>query len=904
MMYLRSARGLTATCASKLKSLLDPLCFGRNLRVCLTAIAVASAQAAVLTTRVGNDTLRMPSSLPEFDYTTVKAFGDLIFEDPLGVKTPPGETNRLFIIEQAGIISVITNLAAPTRTVFLDISSRVRGGSTDERGLLGMAFHPGYASNRQFYVYYSTISVNGDQLYQRLSRFRARAGQPDSADPTSEQPILTMLDEAANHNGGDVHFGPDGYLYVSLGDEGDGNDTLNNSQVIGKDFWAGIIRIDVDNRPGNLVPHAHSAIGAGTYRIPADNPFVGVTAWQGQTLNPSKVRTEFYAIGLRNPWRMSFDPVTGRLYCGDVGQEEREEVNVIVKGGNYGWAFREGLNAGPKAAPEGVIAIDPILEYTHGSGPDQGYSVIGGIVYRGQNIPALGGKYIFADYISGNVWATRYAANEPGPFFRLTVNRGTTGFGVDPANGDVLLCDGVEHTIKRLVYQRVAGSSPPATLAETGAFSDPSTLVPAPGFVPYDVNLPFWSDQAAKSRWFYVPTNAAVDFRAEQDWSFPAGSVWVKHFELELTNGVPESRRRLETRLLVKNSAGAYGVTYRWGTSTNNASVVHQDGFDEQFVIWDRSGGVLRTQVWHYPSWSECMRCHAGSAPGGSALGFNTPQLNRSFDYAGVAENQIRALHQAGYFSASSVVPPIHSLRSLARPSDDDVSLEQRVRSYLSANCSHCHAPGGAGLGSFDTRLLTPLSHAGLIDGLLSNSGGNPLSRVIAPGQPENSMMLTRLRAMGAGRMPPLGTQVLDDEAIRLFERWIVEDLPAYQTFPQWQAFHFGSALIEASSGADPDLDGGVNWQEYLAGTDPVSADSNWRLDVAQEGGSVVLSYRQVPNRGIELQWSSDPTGSSWQFLDQPFNRPFFAATNGITRVTLPAFGDRTRFFRARIYEP
>ena len=857
-----------------------------------------------LSNRVGNTTLRMPSSPPVYAYATTNAFGNLIFTDPLSVQAPLGETNRLFVLEQNGIISVITNLTAPTRTVFLNIVGRVSGGvPNDEQGLLGFAFHPGYATNRYFYVYYTTNNAAGTQRHQRLARFETTASNPDAADPASELPLLTMFDEAANHNGGDLHFGPDGYLYLSLGDEGGGNDQFNNSQLIDKDFWSGMLRIDVDNRPENLVPNPHPAINVGTYRVPADNPFVGVTIFNGRTLDPAAVRTEFYAVGLRNPWRFSFDPQTGQIYCGDVGQNAREEVDIIVKGGNYGWAFREGFIAGPKAMPSGATRIDPILDYTRGSGTNQGFSVSGGVVYRGNRIPTLFGYYIFADYVSGNLFATLYTGTTPSPFVRLAVEDGITGFGVDPSNGDVLICDASDDTIKRLVAAPISGQPMPATLAETGAFADLASLVPAEGITAYDVNVPYWSDDAMKSRWFYVPTNRTITFRATQNWSFPTGSVWIQHFELELTNGVASSRRRLETRVLVRDSgSGIYGVTYRWGNSSSDATLIPEAGLDEPFVI--NNGGILRTQIWHYPGRSECLRCHTSPAVGGFALGFNTPQLNRDFDYSGITDNQIRSLHNAGYFQ-STAEPVVSSLRTLVHASNEDASVEQRVRSYLSANCSFCHSPSGPGVGTFDTRILTPLSVAGLINGTLLNSGGDPQNRVIVPDSIARSMLLTRLSTRGTGQMPPLATTVVDTQAVALLQRWITNDLVNYQNFAQWQTNHFGSSTLpDALSNADPDGDLGPNMQEYLSGKDPKSAASFWPIQIAQDGASLILSYERIPNRGIELQWGADVTNAVWTFLDHVNNRPFFSQTTGVTRLVVPATNDVSQFFRGRIYEP
>jgi glucose/arabinose dehydrogenase/mono/diheme cytochrome c family protein len=847
----------------------------------------------------------MPASPPVYGYSTEAAFGGLNFSDPVVITAPPGETNRLFIVEQDGRVAVITNLLTPTRTVFLDIVSRVSGGvPNDERGLLGMAFHPGYATNRYFYVYYST-TTNGSP-HQRLSRFEASPTNPDQALPLSEVPLLTMADDAGNHNGGDIHFGADGYLYLSLGDEGGGNDQYNNSQIIDKDFWAGIIRIDVDLRTENLEPNPHPAIGAGTYRVPADNPFVSTTTWYGSNLVPAKVRTEFYAIGLRNPWRMSFDRETGRLYCGDVGQGAREEIDIIVNGGNYGWAFREGFIAGPKPTPPGATHINPILDYGRGSGTNQGFSVTGGVVYRGSRIPALYGHYIFADYVSGNVWSTFYDGATATPFVRLFPETGIAGFGHDPASGDVLLADQNDDIIRRLVQVPIAGAPIPETLAATRIFADLATLTPEPGFVPYDVNVPFWSDDGIKTRWFYIPTNGLVTYRDVNNWSFPTGSVWVKHFELELTNGVPSSRKRLETRVLVRyqnaGQAEVYGATYRWGDSLTNATLVPDGGLDEEFAIND--GGNVRTQIWHYPGRSECLTCHTRLTLGGLALGFNTPQLNRDFDYGVVVDNQIRAMDHAGYFLRAAT--NINSLRALARADDESVSLEQRVRSYLTANCVYCHQPGGAGLGNFDTRIFPSMTDVRLIDGTLVNNGGDPDNRVVAPGSLDHSMLLQRISTRGPGQMPPLASSVLDTEAIALVSRWITNELAGYQSFTTWQTNNFGSTNApNALASADPDEDDANNFTEYLTFTDPNQVAEFWSTEIQETGDAVEILFPRLANRRIEVQWTTDLASPiDWQFLDVPENRPHIAATNGTSRVTDSLTNGAFRIYRARVFEP
>ena len=854
--------------------------------------------------RVPNATLQMPSAPPVFGYSLTNAFGNLTFTNAVALRTPPGETNRIFVVEQGGRIAVITNLANPNRSTFLDISSRILGGApTDERGLLGLAFHPGYATNRLFFVFYTGTATTtaGTGLHDILARYRATPGNPNLADPASEVRLMVQFDDYVNHNAGDLHFGPDGYLYVSLGDEGDANDTGNNSQTITKDFFSAIMRLDVDKAPGSLRPNVHPA-STTNYAVPPDNPFVGATTFNGQPISPSAARTEFWAVGLRNPWRFCFDPDTGRLYCADVGQNQWEELNIITRGGNYGWAFREGLHGGPKAAPPGVSAINPILEYGHGSGANQGFSITGGVVYRGSRLSQLTGAYVFADYVSGNIWSTFYNGTNTSLMQRLTGETGIAGFGIDPRNGDVLLVNQTTDRIRRLVYSPTFIGAPiPPLLSQAGAFSDLSSLTPQAGIVPYDLNVPFWSDNALKTRWFSIPnTNLTMTFSRDGNWLFPTGSVWIKHFEMELTNGSAASRKRLETRLLVKTSSGAYGVTYRWGNSTTDAALVSEEGLDETFVI-NNGSGILRTQVWHYPSRQECLLCHTPA--GGFVMGFSTAQLNRTLDYSGVVTNQIATLSEAGYFNAA--VTGIHTLPALAHPTNAGASLEYRARSYLAANCAQCHRPGGAPQALWDARFSTPTANAGLVNGPLVDYGGNTNNRTLKPGSLSQSMILSRIATLGSGRMPPLGSSVLDESGIRLLSAWITNDLPNYQTFADWQVSKFGGTnLPNALAGADPDKDLAVNQLEYLTGTDPLIATSYWSVSVQRTDNGLEVTWPQVANRGFELQRRQALSGAAqWSALDAPGNEPFFSAINRTARV-FEGMTNAESYYRVRVFAP
>jgi glucose/arabinose dehydrogenase len=876
--------------------------------VALLFIETGFAQSLGHTQRVANTTLTLPTAAPRYSYSTTNAFPELNFFNSVAIAVPPGETNRLFVVEQQGTIAIITNLAAPTYRVFLDISERVTAAEEGEFGFLGLAFHPGYATNRQFFAFYTTTTISPASegqslLHRRLSRFEVSSVDPNQAVAGSEVPLLTMLAASGIHNGGDLHFGPDGYLYVS---HGDGGRFTDSAQMIDRDFASGILRIDVDNRSDNLEPNPHPAINPGTYRIPRDNPFIGITNWQGRHLVPSQVRTEFYAVGLRNPWRMSFDPANGRLYCGDVGGVQREEVNIITKGGNYGWAFREGRLPGLAETPPGATSLDPIWEYTTG-GNDGGNAVIGGVVYRGWQDPYLYGAYVFGDF-NGKVWTLRHDGNGTTDFRLLTTDSRISAFGIDPRNGDILFLqrNQVSSTIRRLVANQLDGDPFPATLADTGAFQNLTNLQPNAGFSPYAINLPQWTDRAEATHWFYVPPASTIGFSTFSTWSFPVGSVLIQHFNLEMTNGMPESRRKVETRLLVqKTPTQSYGLSYRWDEAQTNANLVTEDGLVDHFATCD--GGILRTQIWRYSGVQECRQCHNVGSGILQTLGFNTVQLNRDFVYqGGVTNNQILGLSQAGYFAFPLSEEAMNRLRFLARPDDTAASAEFRARSYFAVNCACCHQPGLTRSGRFDARLLFPISRTGLINGALNDSLGDPDSKVIAPGSPGHSMLLKRMTGNGFTRMPPLSGPTMDTQAVAVVEQWIDRDLPGYQTFADWQNTYFSSTNAPGTGqGEDPDSDGARNGLEYLTMTNPLEAGDGWRIHVERHDDQVVLVYPRLANRIFEIQSNTNPLDPSlWQTLMAPENRPFPSSTNGPTRVTVNIREADTRFYRVRVIEP
>lgn len=738
----------------------------RLFRLVALALGSTATLLAQPLTRVAATSLKMPVEGTTDAYKVTTAFGGLFFDRPTLVVFAPGETQRAFVTELTGRVALVRDTANPTREVFLDLSSKV---DATNGGLLSMAFHPRFAENGFFYLWFSTV-ING-QRANRLARFKVSATDSAVADPASETPLITQFTGAGGHDGGAVVFGPDGYLYLAIGDGDQNIPAIDaNHQRIDQAFFGGILRIDVDQKAGNLAPNPHASVHAGTYLVPADNPFVGATSFNGLAVSPSAVRTEFWAAGLRNPWRISFD-TDGRLWCGDVGLATREEINLITRGANYGWQFREGLVAGPRTdpVPAGAQFTDPIWDYP----TTQGFSITGGFVYRGTKYADLVGKYVFADFVSGRIWALTDNGTRPLPAAQIRQignETGITGITFDPRTGDVLFADYDSSTIKRLGANPNANGTPlPATLADTGAFSNVATLTPAAGVVAYAPNVSFWSDYAKKTRWFALPdTTSTYGFTADGAWTLPSGAMWIKHFDLELRRGDPTSARRIETRVLVKNADGVYGASYQWNDAQTNATLVPDAGTTQNFSVTE-AGGVTRTQVWSFPSRNNCLVCH--TEKGGGALTFNTRQMNRAF--SGGTTNQITALASAGYLANAPASAA--GLAALIEPTDTTQSIERRARAYLDANCAQCHQPGGSALGQWDARSTTPLSLTKIVNGALLTSGASAADRVLVPGDDSHSAMLRHLVGTLAKRMPPVGSTERDLAAESLISSWIAD---------------------------------------------------------------------------------------------------------------------------------
>ncbi len=641
------------------------------------------------------------------------AFDGARFQRPVLLAQVPG-TESLLVVEQRGLVYRMADSQGAKKAVFLDIRKRVSRRGNEE-GLLGLAFHPDFQENGQVFVHYSASGPRRGVI----SRFTMGA-QGLALDEDSEFVLLEQEQPFSNHNGGSIAFGPDGFLYISFGDGGSAGDPGNRSQNLGS-LLGKILRIDVNQHVNGL-----------NYRIHDDNQFVSTSGARG----------EIWALGLRNTWRFSFDSPTGRLWGGDVGQWSVEEINIITQGGNFGWKRFEGNKSFSSAQLTTNPAIPPVSTY----GRKDGFSVTGGFVYRGREIPMLQGVYVFADYASGRIWGLW--PRDDGKFERrilLDSYMPISSFGEDSSR-ELFVCNH-DGPIFKLTWSR---SEKPV------AESFPQFITAAPFFkrkdhwMAYDVVSPLWSDGLEKSRFLLLEEGTKIR-QVKDRFLLPSGAYLIKNFSCRQGGKL----RLVETRVIVKDGDKFDAVSYFWNDEQTEA-----ERCDEvKRFQWQ---GEVGKRSWLIPNPNQCRQCHTDA--GGFAIGFQPNQLIMNGEFKRLRKTK-------DIFMAPTRT---RGIKSLIAPLDGDGDVALRARSYLDANCAHCHQPGGLGNSPIDLRMATPLNRAHMLN-REANHGvfGLADSKIVVPGSGEKSVLLQRMNTRGIGHMPPLGSSIVDREAVDLIRGWI-----------------------------------------------------------------------------------------------------------------------------------
>lgn len=733
---------------------------------------------------------------PPPPYRVVRAFPKLSLTNPVVVAKEPG-SQRLWFIDQD------PKKAEPRLC-------RTTGDPSDgayeilhhfgKSLAYSIAFHPAFQENGHLFVGSNDRVATGDKRV-RITRYRVDRAPPHRFHSDSAEVIIEW--ESNGHDGAAIAFSPEGLMYVTSGDGTSDSDTNLKGQGLDH-LLAKVLRIDVDRPdPGRL------------YSVPPDNPFIGMEA----------ARPETWAYGFRNPWRMAVDPGTGHLWVGNNGQDLWEQVYLVERGANYGWSVYEGSHifyANRELGPTPVSK--PLLEHPH----SEARSMTGGLVYYGDRFPELRGAYIYGDYSTGKIWGARVEGREVVWHRELAdTSLAIVAFEVD-ADGNLLVLD-YRDKGKGGLYSLEVNDAPdsserfPRRLSQTGLFASVAGHRLTPGMIPYSVNAPLWSDGAFKERSLYLPagygkddgrsrTGGPVSMTSNLGWSFPDRTVLVKSFGFDSERG--GERRWIETRLLTRRQGEWVGYSYAWNREQTEAHLVGSQGRDASVEISLAEGGKRRLD-WRFPSRSECMVCHSRAA--NFVLGLSTLQMNKEHDYGGVRANQLEALHYLGVLTPAwsdgdkrslrkrlqesgvnryrldsrveeitaagagqAVMPaelPFHwssAFPRLVDPYDLQAPLQARARSYLHSNCAQCHVQAGGGNSEISLEFSKSLEEMKMVDlPPLHHRFDIPGARLVAPGDPDRSVLLHRMATRDRGKMPQLATSVVDRQAVELIREWI-----------------------------------------------------------------------------------------------------------------------------------
>jgi putative heme-binding domain-containing protein len=654
----------------------------------------------------------------------------------------PG-SNWALILAQNGRLHGVDRAQGGEPRVLADLAVAV----AREGEAYSLEFHPGFATN---YLVYAALWASGVRPQEmRIVRFELQPGNPPTLDPATAKTIVSW--PSNGHNGCDLHFGPDGMLYFSAGDSASPvpPDPHETGQRL-DDFLSSILRIDVDRVEGDR-----------PYAIPADNPFI----------NTPGARPEIWAYGFRNPWKMSFDPRDGALWVGDVGWELWEMIFRIDHGGfNGGWSIVEGPHSVHPDWPRGPTPISPpVISMSH----IEATSITGGLVYRGTKLPELRDAYIFGDWGMSRLWALWWRDGRMDRVQELAVTpHQIVGFAEDEA-GELYYLDYRDGSVYELRPNPQSGDGTefPRKLSETGLFTSVRDHALAPGVESFDIAAPMWHDHATAVRAAAFPGTSRARWKGDY-FETPTNAVLLRTVSMEMTAGDPRTARRLETQLLHYDGLAQRAYTYRWNEAQTDAELVDKDGAEELLNIIDaHAPGGRREQRWRYHSRAECIRCHMVRVAElhGNLNAFEPHQLASATN--GEGDNELARLITLGLIEHGERT---ERFAKLVNPHDEAAPIEQRARSYLHANCAHCHKPDAGGAVAmywpinFETERLKAIDvnpargDFGIVD-----------AKIIYPSRPQNSSLYYRLLTTGSGRMPTIGSTEVDVRGTELVRDWI-----------------------------------------------------------------------------------------------------------------------------------
>ena len=669
---------------------------------------------------------------PATPFKAVQLFPDLKFNGVMALFPCPKNEKKLIIGELAGKIWLLGE-DGKRHLVWKYDGGKMKGSFWDSGiTLYSIAFDPEYPKKPYIYVVYNETKPK----VSRIIRLNVSGKDDLTADPKSELTVFNW--ETRGHCGCELRFGPkDGYLYFATGDGGDPGDQRNIGQTV-DNVLGSVIRIDVRNSTKEE-PH----------KIPKDNPFVGMEG----------VRPEIWSYGLRNPFRMCFDPLSGKLLIADNGDQSWEYAFLTHKGANHGWSVFEGshpFKTNLKIGGPTKEITHPVIERSH----VDTRSIIGGFVYQQTKFPELKNHYLFGDYVTGLIWSAPWDGKKAGEHQKLTVlDDRVTCISYD-YQGNIIM-GSRPGKIWRLEKNEVKTDLQdyPKKLSGIGLFTSVKDHETVKGVLPYKINAPAWRDGAEVEKFTAIPDKEQLFLRWDAKWEIPDGGVIFQTLSLPVKTASGIVKKRIETQMIHREGMLYNFRTFKWNDEQTDADLVSSGGEYKKIDLGDG-----KKIDWQFQAINQCLTCHSSMSPS-FTLGFDTSQLKM--------DEQIGKWWKKGLVKGNQKW--LEKMAEKVNPHDETKDLESRVRSYLHVNCAHCHQQGGVGgratfrlnnnLSLTDTKLIGEKPIVPLFSG--------PDGLLISPGNPLKSELYRRISIRGGGQMPLFGSSVEDTKGSELVRTWI-----------------------------------------------------------------------------------------------------------------------------------